>query len=121
MEHIQDLLNNRIEVGDRNERRVLLREIYGLYLKDRVGRKKDNWKRYCRWLREKKMENLATAQKDFKKTKLFIHESTPRNLAVKLSHIPTKDLYYMKSVAQDKLNRKESVGGFIFSSIKLLT
>lgn len=118
MESISNLISGRVELSERNERRQVLREIFEIYEKDKVGRRKENWKRYCKWVREKKLENSTANQKLFKKTKMFIHESPARNIAIKLSHIPTKDLYYMKSVAQDKLNRKESVGGFIFSSIK---
>lgn len=114
------MLNNRIVVTDKNERRVLIGEIYEIYLKDRTERRKENWRRYVKWLKEIKMGNSVGSQKLFKKQKQFIKESTPRNMAVKLAHIPTKDLYYMKSVAKDKLNRNESVGGFIFSSIKFV-
>lgn len=119
METIQSLLKVNKVTG--SERNFVMKEIFEIYLKDRVGRKKENWKRYIKFLKEKKLKNSPEAQKLFKKTKSFIKESTARNLAVKLSHIPTKDLYYIKSVAQDKLNRGEPVGSFIFGSIKLST
>lgn len=118
MESIEALLGNRVKVSDANERRVVIREIYEIYVKDGSGRRKENWKRYCKWCRENKWENSVENQKKFRKTKLFINESPARNLAVKMAHVPTKDLYYIKSVAQDKLNRGEPIGGFIFGSLK---
>lgn len=43
----------------------------------------------------------------------------PRGLAIKLSHIPTQDLYFMKSEGMDYKRRgKGGFGKYIFGSIK---
>lgn len=44
---------------------------------------------------------------------------TIRGLAIKLSHLSTKDLYYMKSICQDYKNRGGSFGKCLFGSIKV--
>lgn len=44
---------------------------------------------------------------------------TGRALAIKTSHIPTKDLYYVLSVGKDYKNRKGSFSKFFFGSIKV--
>lgn len=116
MQTIESLLQINAKSG--SERTYVMKQIYEVYVADRSGRKKENWKRFCKFCKEKKMGNSVGAQKLFKKSPFFVHESTPRNLAVKLSHIPTNDLYYILSIAKDKLNRHEPVGGFIFGSIK---
>lgn len=116
METIQSLLQVNTKKG--SERTDVVRQIFEVYQSDRTGRKIENWKRFCLFCREKKIKNTSDTRKAFKKTSLFIRESTPRNLAVKLSHIPTQDLYYILSVSKDRLSRHESVGGFIFGSIK---
>jgi hypothetical protein len=44
---------------------------------------------------------------------------TGKALAIKLSHIPTKDLYYTKSVGLDYKKRHGSFSKFLFGSIKV--
>ena len=41
-----------------------------------------------------------------------------RVIAIKLAHIPTKDLYYLRSCCLDRLMRNESVGKYLLGSIK---
>ncbi len=118
MESITDLINSREKIKG-SERNSILKEIYELYLKDRHSRKIANWRRYCIYLRNHKIENTPDQQQKFKKSNLFIRELPPKVIAIKLAHIPTKDLYYLKSVCVDKANRKESVGAFLLGSIKI--
>lgn len=44
---------------------------------------------------------------------------TPKFLAIKLSHIPTKDLYYLKSICLDSKNRTGSFSKCFFGSLKV--
>lgn len=44
---------------------------------------------------------------------------TGRALAIKLSHIPTSDLYYAKSVGLDYKKRHGSFSKYLFGSIKV--
>jgi hypothetical protein len=44
--------------------------------------------------------------------------TTIKLLAIKLAHIPTNDLYYMKSICTDSKNRHGSFGKCLFGSIK---
>lgn len=43
---------------------------------------------------------------------------TGRAVAIKLSHIPTKDLYYLKSICLDSKNRHGSFSKCFFGSLK---
>lgn len=45
--------------------------------------------------------------------------TTPKVLGIKLSHIPTKDLYYLKSEAYSYQRRNGSFSKYIFGSIKV--
>lgn len=44
---------------------------------------------------------------------------TGRAVAMKTSHIPTKDLYYLLSICKDGKNRNGSFGKVFFGSIKV--
>ncbi len=117
MQSIQEILqSNNKEKG--SERNSVLKEIYDLYFNDRLSRKLENWKRYCNYLRNNKIQNSPVEVIKFQKSKLYIKELPPKTIAIKLSHIPTKDLYYLLSICKDKKNRKESIGAFILGSIK---
>lgn len=108
--------NYKIKKPKGSERAEIISQIYEFYINDKQNRKKENWKRYCKWCRDNKKpkgsENL------FKKTKLYIKELPVKAICVKLAHIPTKDLYYIKSVCFDKFNRGENVGAYLLGSLK---
>ena len=118
MQSINEILQNRIKTKG-SERNSVLKEIYFCYENDKTNRRKENWKRYCKWCRDWKLPNNKESENKFKKSKFFIKELSPKVLAIKLAHIPTKDLYYVRSVAKDKYNRGENVGAFILGSIKI--
>jgi len=99
-----------------NERQFVLKEIYELYLKDESHRKVANWKRFCSWCRTNKKGKESL--NEFKKSKQFIKPISAKLLAIRFSHLKVSDLYYMLSVAKDKKNRGENVGGFLLGSIK---
>jgi len=118
MQSLAELITKReVKKPRLNERQFVLKEIYELYLSDELHRKKANWTRFCIWCRTNKKGKESLAE--FKKSKQFIKPITAKLLAIKLAHIPTKDLYYMKSVAVDKKNRNEDIGAWILGSIKI--
>lgn len=55
--------------------------------------------------------------KDGKKIK--VRPLTVVELNFRLSHIPTKDLYYLKSICLDSKNRGQSFSKCLFGSIKV--
>ncbi len=124
---IQDIIKQKIEsLGKKekslNERQSLLKELYEVY---ELENKYENYYRYRHWLGKKPKtdENV----KEFKKVKLaidkkYIKPITKSFFAIKLSHIPTKDLYYLTSMKKDSVNRKgysrSSFTKWLFFSIK---
>ena len=57
---------------------------------------------------------------DFVPTPKYKKPMPVRFICVKLSHIPTKDLYYVLSVCRDKYNRGERVGSYLLWSVKVV-
>jgi len=105
-----------------NERQTLIKELYEVYA---LENKYENYYRYLRWLgkRPKTKENAT----EFTKVKLpiekkYIKPFTSSYFAIRLSHIPTKDLYYLTSIERDSVNRKgysrSSFTKWLFSSLK---
>lgn len=113
---LSDYLKNKKFVKG-SERNDILRQIYSFYdtQKEDITRRKANWKRYIEFLKENRLSDNTENQTKFKKSKKFIKKITPGTLAYFLSHIPTKDLYYILSVAKDKSFRNESVGSYVMS------
>lgn len=98
-----------------NERSLLVEEIWKLY--DSVSednlRKKENWKRYVAFLKEKKMTNSKENQMKFKKSRTFIKKLTPRQIAVKTAHLNKDELSYFFSECKRKAHQGYSIGSFI--------
>jgi len=61
-------------------------------------------------------ELLEEVNKERKGTKF--KPTTIKLLAIKLAHIPTQDLYYLKSICTDYKNRKGSFSKCLYGSIK---
>lgn len=95
------------------QRAELIKQIYELYKEDKISRKKENWKRYIKWLKDFKKENNESSQRDFKRGNSFIRCYPIGTFCFLTSHIKTDDLYPMLSTAKDKKNRKENVSGYI--------
>ena len=98
------------------ERTDILKQIYSFYdtEKEMIHRKRANWKRYIQYLKDNKKSDSKEEQIKFKKSKFFLRKITDKSMAsFWLSHIPTKDLYYILSVIKDKSFRNESVGAYI--------
>lgn len=117
MQQINEILQLKRQSLKKSERSQIISELYDIYLKDKTGRKKENWARYVKWCKQNKKPKGS--ENEFRKTKLFIKEVPIKSFCYLLSHIPTKDLYYIKSVAYDKLNRNENAGGYIIGSLKI--
>jgi len=126
---IQDIIKQKIEsLGKKekslNERQSLLKELYEVY---ELENKIENYCRYLHWLKKnKKPRNNETAS-EFKKVKLeidkkYIKPNTKSYFAIRLSHIPTKDLYYLTSMSRDYCNRnhykRSAFTKYLFGSIK---
>ena len=99
---IQELLNKREKPKFNSERNEILAELLEMSL---LENKVENYCRYKFWLKK----NKGTPD-EFKKAKLpknlgYIKPITKKYFAIKLAHIPTKDLYYLKSMKNDYKNR----------------
>ncbi len=99
------------------ERHLLVGELYNFYLspKETLHRKKENWKRYIIWLREKKQKDTKENQKKFKKSKKFLRTLKLSGFSSFIRHIPTEDLYYCLSMCKDV---KGSCIAWLFSRIR---
>ena len=100
-----------------SQRSLIIKELYELYILDETGRKKENWKRYVKWLKENKIPNSKENQMKFKKSKKFVKVLKINQFCYFLSHLKEKDLFYLLSVAKDKMHRKENYGAFILGSL----
>lgn len=98
-----------------NPRNDILKQIYSFYDTEQeiILTKKANWKKYIEFLKRNKVRDSQEQQGVFKKSKFFIRKMTPSGLSYFLSHIPTKDLWYILSVVKDRAFRNESVGVYI--------
>lgn len=94
-----------------SERAEVIKSIYELYSSDKQTelRRKENWKRYCKFCRKNKLSHSNENVALFKKQKEFIKKKTVKEVCILLSHIPTKDLYYVLSTAKDDFNRNKNI------------
>lgn len=126
MKSIQEILQEKVKKKvSPSERAEIMGEIYGLYISEaeRINRKRKNWGRYLEWCKvhgvsKSKLRDPVNL-KSFMRSREFIKELEIKVICYKLSHIKTKDLYYIKSLAQDALNRGKSCGAFILGAIRL--
>jgi len=102
----------------RSERGEVLDEVYGFY---RESTRKENWKRYVKWLRENRYKASPLKIQEFKKTKIHLKTRSIKSFCVMLAHIPTKDLYYILSIGRDKSNRKENFSGWLMGEIRAVS
>ena len=120
MPDIKDLILNREkEVLCKSERAELTKQIYEIYCSphERILRKKENWKRYIKYLKENRTPHSLEALKTFKKKSHYIKEQPVKSLCFFISHIPTKDLYFIISEMKDQKNRGKSASAYLFSSL----
>lgn len=118
MESITDLIKRK-EVEkpklSKSERTQILKEIYEIYSNDRqkLFRKKENWKRYVQWLKDNRIPNTKENQAKFKKSKFFIKELSDKAIAIMLARNNKWRLREVLSISTDKDNRNENAGSFI--------
>lgn len=119
MQPIQELLNTRVKPKQKSERNEIVAELYEMYT---FENKVENYVRYKHWLK-----NNKGTPNDFKKEKLPVGFSyykpiNSKYFAIKLAHIPTKDLYYLRSMKNDFKNRngykRSAFTKWLFGSIK---
>lgn len=119
MQSIQDILKTKEPKLKKSERAQVISEIYEVYLKDTIGRKKENWRRYVKWCKDNRFAHNKENLEKFRESKFLLKEMKVSQICYFLSHIPTKDLYFTRSEVKDKLNRGENVGGYLLSSVKI--
>lgn len=94
MESIGALLKLPQEKKDPNLRRQLMKELYTLYENQKENRRKENWKRYCVWLRASQKRNTPESVRAYKRTRGYIRELAPSSFSILLATIKTNDLYW---------------------------
>lgn len=99
---------------------MLLSDVYALYNTphEALLRKTENWKRYRAYCVKHRLPKGTASEQRFKFSKHFLKPVPQNRLWFFLSHIPTKDLYYILSVCRDKANRGESVGSYIIGATR---
>lgn len=131
MQSITDLIKEKIQNLAKGEnplkkvkRKDLIKELYEVYI---LENKFENYYRYLHWLKKNGKDKTKENVIEFQKAKLPIHLKyiTPLKdsyFAIKLSHIPTPDLFYVISAEKDIINRKGykkcSFSKWLFYSIK---
>lgn len=100
----------------RSQRSEIISQLYEFYKADW---KVSTWKNYVAWLKQNRIKNSEESRAKFKKSTSFFKMMTVRYFCVKISHIPTEDLYYLISIAKDKQNRGESFNKWLFWALKV--
>lgn len=123
MLNIADILKNKdlespIKTA-KSERAELTKQIDDIHhsVLEHNLRKKENWKRYCAWCKKNKLPDTTENQSKFKKTKECIKEQ--KSLWFLVSHIKTKDLYYIISMMKDSNNRGKSASAWLLSNLSI--
>lgn len=102
---------------NKSERSELVKEIYEEH--------------YCYWNSKSNLDAFKYTYKEkdrtpenqakFKKSKAYYPKMQIVRFCMKIAHIPTKDLYYLVSVAKDMKNRKQNFNKWLFWSMKTQT
>ena len=101
-----------------SKRADIIKDIYSLYVEDKLGRKKENWKRYIKYLKHYHLADTPKERSIFKKTRGtggFIPEHKIGSFCFLISHIKTDDLFIILSNAKDMRHREMNYGGYIAS------
>lgn len=111
------IAQKKLEMGTqqmRSERADLLKQLYEFYEKDY---KIQTWKDYVRWLKNERRKHGKETVAEYRKI-AYKRISVKSFCSYWLSHIPTRDLYYLLSIARDKSNRNESFNRWLFHNLK---
>lgn len=100
----------------RSKRAELFNELYSLY---EISYKRNTWKIYRSWLARNRFKHSQAKLNEFKKTKLFRKPISVKSFcSYWFGFLKTNDLYYLLSIARDKINRKENLNSWLFWAIK---
>lgn len=112
MEHLQITMPLFRKVS---ERALIIDDIWKIYDSEKEDnlRKKENWKRYIKFLKEKKSVDNENERKLFKKSKGFIKKLTPKQVAVKTAHLKKEELYYFYSQCKERFHKELSIGSYL--------
>jgi hypothetical protein len=101
-----------------SQRDVVMKDIYTIYTseKQRLLRKKANWKKYCLWLRENKIKHTKVSIEKFRKSKHFIKELPIGTIAIFLARYKVDRLYQILSECKDINNRGGNASGFLITN-----
>lgn len=106
-----DVPKSVLPLTKKEQRTILVQEIYNYYKAEYDMRRKENWKRYVLWLKTNRINEKTLGReetwKKFSKTKNFIKEITLKQLAILISYIPTEDLPYWVSTRTRVLTYKK--------------
>ena len=108
----------KLEVKRASPRDVVMKDIYAIYTSDKqkILRKKANWKKYIQYLKENKVKHSKVQVEKFKSSKLFIKEHSIGTIAIFLARYKVDRLYQILSEAKDINNRGGQASAFIVSS-----
>lgn len=101
-----------------SQRDVIMQDIYNIYIseKQRILRKKANWKRYIEYLKENRIKHSKVTIEKFRKSKHFIKELPIGTIAIFLARYKVDRLYQILSECKDINSRGGNASGFIISS-----
>lgn len=99
----------------KSQRAEIISELYDGYLADN---KLSNWKGYITWLKANRIKHSKEQVVKFKESTSYYKEMSIKRFLFFLAHIPTNDLFYLKSIMKDKQARKENFSKWLFWSLK---
>lgn len=100
----------------RSQRSEVFAELYKYYENDW---KVQTWKNYISFLKQEKKKDSNESRQLFTKSKFYFKKISVKSFcSFWLSFLTTEELYYLVSIAKDKLNRKESFNKWLFYSLK---
>jgi hypothetical protein len=110
---ISDIPKEVLPLTKKEIRELQMREIYNFYVLERPKRKKENWKRYVKWLKENRIPDTKQNQAKFRRQKKFIREISYESLCWLLKHIPTEDLPYFTSTGREFYHSGKNFSGWL--------
>ncbi len=123
MEQIKNLIKLPEQKKVRSQRADILSQIIEVYRdpKEDISRKKLNFSTFITYCKKYHLRwKDQSTQLEFKRSKLYLKPLTDTRVAVTLSKLTLKDLYYVLSICKDRLNRNENVGAYIVTCTREL-
>lgn len=123
MQQINNLLKLPEQKKVRSQRADVLSQIIEVYRdpKEDISRKRLNMSIFIAYCKKYHLRwKDQSTQTEFKRSKIYLKPLTDTRIAVALSKLNLKDLYYVLSVCKDRLNRSENVGAYIITCTREL-